>query len=750
MAIMKHLLAGFIGGEIDPHMHGRVDTEQYAYGLEKCENFVAINEGPLIKRPGFEYIRDAAPTASWLGAFRRSIDQEYVIEWSALKARFYTNGVRIESDPVTPYEITTPYAAADAPALSTAQSYDRLYIDHGSYPPASLSRLTATTFAYAPLTFRNGPFLDQNIDKAVKVTTSHTTGNGRTITATGGNIFSAGMVGSPIEIEALDFSDLKAWEPGMKDVLVGDVVRNEGKAYTALSSGTTGGIPPTHTSGAEWDGMLEKDLLNDKGPYGVQWDYRHGRRGIATIVGYTSPTSVTVDIVQRLPDSVLTVATYRWSLGGFSAAMGWPSIVTLGAGRMVHFKDMDIFASVVGDFGGGTPNFARFTDVGALTADLAFRRTIATDSPPLWAVPTGRKFLVGTASAELAIGTINSALALSGDNISADPQTDYGSERVAPIKAGKNVLFVERGGRRIRSADYDFGRDGFDAMDLTSAARHITKSGVVQLAYQRLPRSMALGVRADGQLIVHCNTRADIKGFARTVVGGAGKILSAVSVVGADGKTDELWALVERQRADGLKREMWRQTAWREPGDDREEAFFVDGGVRTQAAGGQTHFTGLGHLAGQDVAVLANGGVVPGMTVALDGSLDLPETSVPPFDYVMIVGLAYTAEAVTLRPEPRARGETVQGLRQRIVKAMLRLLDTFGVKIGDADTSLPMDEVLDRAGDDQMDAGVPFFSGDAPMDVAGDWGRGGAVRFVSADPLPCIVNAAVLHLEVEQ
>jgi hypothetical protein len=749
MAILKHLLAGFIGGEIDPFMFGRVDTEQYAYGLEKCENFVAVNEGPLVKRPGFEYIRDAAPTASWLGAFRRSIDQEYVIEWSEEAARFYTNGLRIESDPVTPYEITTPYAAADAPYLSTAQSYDRLYIDHGSYPPAALARLTATTFDYDPLAFRNGPFLDQNIDKTVTVIAGATTGAGVALTASSG-IFAAGMVGSPIEIEALDFSDLKAWEPGMKDVVIGDIVRNEGKAYTAVTGGTTGGIPPTHTSGSEWDGQLKKDLLNDKGPYGVQWAYRHGRRGIATIASYASPTSVTVDIVQRLPDSVTSVATYRWSLGAFSAAKGWPSIVTIGAGRMVHFKEMDIFASVVGDFGGGSPNFARYTDVGALAADLAFRRTIASDSPPLWAVPTGRRFLIGTASSELAIGAINSALALSGDNVSADPQTDYGSERVAPIKAGKNVLFVERGGRRVRSADYDFGRDGFDAMDLTSAARHITASGVVQLAYQRLPRSMALGVRADGQLIVHCNTRADIKGFARTVCGGAARIVSAVSVIGADGKTDELWVLVQRQRADGLKREMWRQTAWREPGDDRVEAFFVDGGVRTDAAASQTHFTGLTHLAGQDVAVLANGGVVPGMKVGADGSLDLPATSVPAFDYVMIVGLAYTAEAVTLRPEPRQRGETVQGAKQKIVKALLRLLDTFGIRIGDADPRQPLDEVLDRSADDLMDEGVPFFSGDQMTDVGGEWDRRGAVRFVSSDPLPCIVNAAVLHLEVEQ
>lgn len=749
MAIVKHLLAAFVGGEIDPYMHGRVDTEQYGYGLEKCENFVAVNEGPLVKRPGFEYIRDAAPTASWLGAFRFSVAQEYVIEWSEAKARFYTNGVRIESDPVTPYEIVTPYAAADCRYLSTAQNYDRLYIDHASYPPAALSRLTATTFAHAALTLRNGPFLDQNSNEAITVTASGTTG-AVTITAAGGTPFLAGMVGSPIEIEAKDFSDLKAWEPGMDGVVIGDIVRSEGNAYQAATNGKTGTDQPRHTSGSEWDGQLKNDVLNAKGPYGVQWTWLHGKRGIVNITGFTSTSVVTGTVVQRLPNSVTSVATHRWALGAFSAAKGWPHLVVLGFGRMIHFNLFDIHGSVVGDYGGGSPNFARYTSAGISLPDMAFRRTIATSNPPLWAAMSNKKILIGTADAELAIGTINSSLTLSGDNLSADPQTDYGSERVEPLRAGKDLLFVERGGRRIRAADYEFGRDGFDAQDLTAAARHITASGIIQLAKQRLPRAMSLGVRADGQLVVHCNTRLDIKGFSRTVLGGSAKLLSAVSVVGADGVTDELWALVERTRADGVKREMWRQTAWREPGDARQEAFFVDGGVRTDAAANQTHFTGLTHLAGQAVAVLANGGVVPDMVVAPDGSLDLPPTAVPSFPYVLIVGLAFTAEAVTLAPEPRQRGETVQGLRQRVTKAMLRLLDTLGLLLGDARDGANMYDVIDRNADDAMDAGVPFFSGDEPMDIGGEWDRRGAVRWLSSDPLPAVINATVLHLEVEQ
>ena len=740
------MLPAFVAGELDPYMHGRVDTEQYGYGLELCENFVPVNEGPLVKRPGFEYIRDAAPTASWLSAFRFSVTQEYVIEWSNTKARFYTNGVRIETGGGAAYEITTPYAAADCPYLSTAQSYDRLYIDNAKYPPAALKRLTATTFAHEVIDLRNGPFLDQNIDENVRVTVSNVTPGSTTIYASAA-MFTANMVGSFIEIEAKDFSTLKAWEPAMAAITVAQVVRSDGKAYTALTAGNTGTIQPIHTSGAEWDGLAKNDVLNAKGPYGVQWEYRHGRRGIVQITGFTSATEVTGTVIQRLPDSILTVPSHRWSMGAFSAAKGWPSLVLIGFGRQIHFKDFDVFGSVVGDYGGGRVNFARFTDSGQLAPDMAFRRTIATEDPPMWAAMSGRKMVVGTASKELAIGAINSALAIAGDNISAEPQSFYGSEPVFPVLIGTETVFVERGGRRLRASDYDFGRDRYAAVDLTASARHITQSGIRQMTSQRVPWPLLYGVRGDGKMIVHCNTKLDIKGFSRTILGGEAKVISAVSVVGADGKTDELWCLVERTRADGVKREIWRQTGWHDLGDPREEVFFVDGGVRVAAAAGQKVFSGLTHLAGQNVAVLANGGVVREQVVNGSGVLTLPDGVVPNFAYTLIVGLQYTAQAISLRPEIRQRGETIQGVRQKLQKLVMRVLDTISILVGDRDG--PIEEIIDRQPNQSMDTGIPLFSGDTPGDIDGQFDRRGQAQWVSADPVPCIVNSAMLVVEVD-
>lgn len=750
MASQRKLLTGFLAGEIDPMMHGRVETDHYAYGLSTCENFVPTNEGPIVKRPGFEYICDADETAAWLGAFRFSITQEYLIEWGHQKARFFTNGGRIETAPGFPYEVSTPYAASHASELSTVQSYDRLYIDHGSYRPASLARTSAVTFSHAGQRFVNGPFKDRNADQSVMVTASAAVGPGITITATA-PIFLPGHVGAPFQIEARDYSSVTAWEAGMKEVAVGTKVRSDGKVYQCddnAGGNKTGSNPPIHTEGSEWDGLGKEDI-NDKGPYGVRWLYLHDRFGQVRITGVADDgLSCTADVERRLPDQVVTVPTYRWSHGLFSDAEGWPSLVGVWQGRQLHFKLFDLAASVVGDYGGGRVNFQTYTSSGVLAADLAFRRTMSTENPPLW-VAADRKLLVGTADRELLIGPLNSAQAVAGDNISLEPQSFYGSEGVRPLQIGTQTLFVERGGRRLRAAGFDIGQDRYVPEDLTAAARHVTQSGVAWLAHQRIPHSLIYMGRKDGQIAAHPSTRLATKGFSRIVAGGGARVICGQVIVGADGTSDELWLLVERQRADGVKREIWRQWAWRELGEDARAGFYVDGGTQLTAAGGQTSFTGFMHLAGQAVAVLAGGGVIPNVIVAADGSFALPAGSVPGDPYTLTVGLSFTALAVTLRPNLDTRNGPSQGLKQRVRKVVLRVLETLGMKVGSLGGE-GLEDVIERSTRDHMDAPIPLFTGDTPGSISSDMTRDGRLRFVSSDPLPAIINAAMLSLELDE
>lgn len=739
MTLQRAIATSFNGGELSPRMGGRVDTAIYQVGVAEAENFIPTVEGAIVKRPGFETIVAARAGASWLTQFRFNLLQDYVIEWSDGILRFYTNGVQIETAPGVPYEVAVPYTAAEAPFVSFQQSFDRLYLDHPNHPPARLTRTSATTFVYDVAPFTNGPFADANTDESKTVTVTGATAVGSVVTIDAVSaIFQAGHVGAPFHIEAADFSTIPAWEAQTKDIAVGMIRRSDGKAYTAATGGITGTVQPIHTSGTEWDGQNLKDA-NDKGPFGVQWTYRHDRFGMVKITAVApGGMSATATVTRALPDSVTSVATFRWAHGAFSAAAGWPSVVRAWKSRLCHFKDRDLLASVSGDF----LNHQTFTSSDTLAADLAFRRQLSTEDPVLWAIDD-RRMIVGTASREIAIGAINQAQAVSGDNIEAVPQSFYGSERVFPLQIGTTGIFVQRAGRKLRQAEYDFARDRYQAANMTVWCRHITQGGIRQLAFQKEPEELLIGVRGDGQLLVHPHApEQEIKGFARIRHGG-GTILSAACVADATGTQDELWVLVEH--ADG-SRWVERMARWRDDDDPIEDAFFVDSGLTFMAAAGQTHFTGAVHLAGQAVAVLAAGGVVPGVMVRGDGSFDLPSTAVPSDRaYRITVGRPYTARVVTLRPQLPGSQPT-QGVRQRLVKMVLRLIATTGIKIGAIGGKL--DNLVDRASSDHMDAPVPLFTGDTERAVSGGWDRNGQAVFESSVPLPAVVVAAMPTLAV--
>lgn len=744
-SFVRHFLPAFFGGETDPLLEGRVDAEHYVYSLTTCENWIPLTEGPLVKRQGFFYVCAAAPTAEWLTAFRRSIEDEYVLEWSENTLRFHSWQGRIETAPDTAFEVTVPYTAAEARYVCHQQSYNRLYLNHGSYPPAALLRENATVFSYSELTLENGPFLDTNTAEGSLISATGTSGN-VTLTATGHAPFVAGHVGSLIRLEAKDFAAIPVWEPQMKAVAIGDKVRSDGKVYQAASAGITGSVQPTHSEGTYYDGANRRDELNDKGPYGVQWTYLHDRFGVAEITAVSSATGATASVKRRLPDAV-TGGTYKWAFGAYSDAEGWPELVSLFKGRKIETKGLDIIGSVVDDYGGGRVNYATHSSSGILAADLGFRRTLSFPDPPLWLSPD-RQLLAGTASQELAIGPANASSAFSGENIDAVPQSFYGCEKVFPVKIATETIFVERGGRRLRSADYEFGRDRYDAPDQTATSRHITDGGIIQLAYQRSPFPMQFAVRADGQLVCHPKSRDKIKGHCRFVLGGGARILSSVCIMGEDSRRDDVWVLVERENGVGQTvREIWQQAEWRELSDAPEQSYFVDGGARFAMNGGDGSVSGFAHLAGQEVVALVNGVVVKNLEFDATGALELPGDVVPATDYICAIGLPYTATATSLRPHVTRDGASSVGLRQRAVKVVAKLLGSLGLKVAASGQDIPEDTVL-RAGGMAMDQQIPFSSDFTEGLVEAEFDRDGRASWIHEDPLPGIVTGAIINLEV--
>ena len=742
------VLTSFNGGELSRRMGGRVDTQIYPIALEAMENFAPTIEGAAIKRPGFEYIKPAAASTARLSRFQFNLTQAYVLEWLEGALRFYTNGGRIETVPGTPYEVAVPYAAAEARRVSAQQSYDRLYLAHAAHPsPARLTRTGATSFAYDVPELDGGPFADPNIDESVTVTASGVdVGASVTLTASSA-IFAAGHVGALFRIEAEDFADIKAWEVGLDGVTVGLKCRSDGKVYVCDAIGTkarTGSVQPVHTRGSEWDGADRGQDINAKDAGGCRWKYRHDLFGIVRIAAVSSGTSATATVIRQLPDSVTGTPSHRWAHALFSAAAGWPNLVLIAFGRLILFKDFDMVASVAGDY----LNFKSYDSAGAPKPDLAFRRRLSLPNPPLWAKADRKQILIGTADGVFSIGPLNPADPISGDNIDAVPQSFIGAADVEPVQIGTETVFAQRGNRKLRSSDYDFGRDRNVVTNPTVFARHIAR-GVTQLAFQSEPEELLFGVRGDGQLLVHAHAQEqEVKGFARIIPAAGGTVLSAVTIPSDDGNLDELWALIERPAvASGAPvKSIERMARWWDEDDGMalSDATFLDSCAIFEGSLSDIA-SGLDHLEGRIVGVLADGAVVADQLVTGGG---LPD----PIGFTasrVVVGLRYQARIRTLRAEVKDRsGQSGQGKIKRMVSLILRLLDTAGIRVR-AD-HVHADTIIDRPGNAPMDAPVPLFSGDTSKSVSGQWDRDGQYELLSDDPLPCIVLATMPRFEVSE
>ncbi len=733
-------------------MEGRADLDGiYDRGFAEMFNFIATVEGPATKRPGTKFINPADETAVRLERFVFNTTQAYALEFGDEKVRFFTNGGQIEAAGL-PYEVALPYAAADVPRLCLEPSYDRIYISHAAYPPAVLTRVGAEAFTFAYLALENGPFKNTNTVKAKTITLtggSSEIGGSATIESNV-DLFDEGQIGSPILLEAVGFTDVKAWEPNVKNsnLSVGDLRRSDGKVYRCVtivdSDGRTGSIQPTHFDGIEWDGSGQPAQGTTDDYSGVEWEYVHDRYGIGTISAVASATEATITVTRRLP-GMLTDGTYKWAFGSFSDTDGYPHLNRISGGRLCYWKGIEFFGSVSGDYGGGRANFVPFTPGGLITDDMAFRRPIAISDPPLWAHADKDYILCGSASQEVVIGQLNRAAGLSGNNLRADPQSSYGSAAVWPVRSGAAVIFPQRGGRKIRELEYTYERERFAGANLTVYARHIARTGIRWLAFQQEPEEMLWGGRADGTLIAHPHSAEQAtKGFSRAALG-SGTVLWATSIPSEDGSKDDLWLLAELEGQKCILRMAdWWDEDLAGTAEERLElvktAVFVDYAVSYDGVPKQMFTTGLSHLEGLAVRILADGHTIDGHTVT-GGQITLPRPASK-----VTIGIGYQARLRPMRPELRG-GASIQGLLAKIKSLVARLIDTTSLR--SVEDNGEVNRMFERFGSTDLDT-VQIYNGDTNrVPIGNGSSRSPAAYLVSDDAGPCVIASTSSDFEVE-
>jgi hypothetical protein len=286
--------ASMTAGELSPLLYGRIDFEQYYKGLRTCRNFIVTKYGGADNRPGTEFIstvHDSAKKARLIPFTFNNI-QQYVLELGDHTMRIIVNGALALNDSHSIITIPTPWAADDLSKLKYIQSADVITVCHPDYPTYQIERLSATIWQIIPFANVNGPFQDINSDKTILIGASATTGTVTLVSSK--DFFAADMVGLPFYLQSPIDDSTPAWEVD-KSVTAGDQVIWGDNYYQALSTGTTGTVPPIVTEGTQKDGMT-----------GILWQYLHSGFGIVTITALIDPTHVTATVVSRLPDLLVT------------------------------------------------------------------------------------------------------------------------------------------------------------------------------------------------------------------------------------------------------------------------------------------------------------------------------------------------------------------------------------------------------------------------------------------------------------
>jgi hypothetical protein len=456
------------------------------------------------------------------------------------------------------------------------------------------------------------------------------------------------------------------------------------------------------------------------------------RDGYAKVTGFTSATVVTVEIIK---DTGSTSASTDWSLGAFSDTTGHPSCVSFFEQRLVFAATLSqpqtVFFSKSGDYENMDANIG-----GTVADDDAIIYTIASNQVnAIRFMAASRTLIIGTAGGEFTVTGGGDNNAITPTNIMIKKQSNHGAANIDAVAVANATLFVQRAKRKIRELAYNFDVDGYTAPDLTILAEHVTEGGIIEMAYQEEPLAIIWCVRNDGELVALTYQREQqVVAWHRHVFAGAfgsgNAVCESVAVIPTEDSEYELYMIIKRTINGATKRYVEFLNTFDFDESDNTSFNFLDSQL-SYSGSSATTISGLSHLEGQEVSILADGATHPNKTVS-SGSITLDRAATK-----VKVGLGYTSLLKTMRIDAGAQNGTSQAKTKRIYEVTARLYESVGVEIGPDLNN--MERVPFRTSSDPMDQGIPPFTGDKEVEFRGDYDTDGFMIVRQTQPLPLTI-----------
>ena len=681
----KHLLRSFAGGEITPELAGRLDLVKYQTGLSLARNFITLPHGPATRRPGFEFIR-AAGNSDYpvrLIPFTFSADQTAVLEFGHQYIRFHIGGATL-LDPATglPYQIESPYHGADLFDLHYAQSSDVITITHPRYATRELRRLDATSWVLPQVSFAPPTSAPTN------VTVTATVANNQNLTT---QKYVVTTVADDGVTESLPSAPVAA---SNNLTLAGN--------YNTITWSPVGG----HTR------------YNVYKLRGGIYGYIGQARGEFSIID----DNVAPDTTQSPPEDIIALnsgigdypatTTYHEQRRWFAGTDGKPQVVWAtrtgtesNLTNSIPSRDDDGMELRI-----ASGQYNRIRHLVALSDLIAF-----------------------TAGGEFRIYS-DGAPAITPTSVTIKPQGYAGASNVQPVVTTGSILYVQAQGSRIRELSYSWEANAYRTVDVSIMAPHrFNGFTITDLAYGRAPDSICWAVRNDGVLLgLTYVPDQQVYGWHVHDTDGA---FESVCVV-PEGGEDVLYVVVHRTIGASQLRyiERLRSRIF----TDQADAFFVDSGL-TYDGPPVTMLSGLGHLEGKTVDILADGAVHPQRVVSGGTiTLEYPASKVH-------AGLPITSDLRTLPLALEGAQAVGQGTFKNVNKVHLRVSQSSIVKAGPDFTRLR--EYPARAVSDPYGSPPALRDGELTLSIDPSWNQDAAVCVRQDLPLPLTVLSMTLEVQ---
>ncbi len=451
-------------------------------------------------------------------------------------------------------------------------------------------------------------------------------------------------------------------------------------------------------------------------------------RGIdIDVTDFVSPTVVNANVIPKinpdydpnitgseqilyLPD---TKPSIDWLEQAFSPVRGYPSTVAFHQDRLVIGGSRDLPNRLWFSKSGDLFNF----DLGTGLDDEAIEFSILSDQVnAVRGVFSSRHLQVFTSGAEWMV----TGEPLTPSQVQIRRQTRIGSRidrYIPPLNVDGATLYCARSGNEIYEFLYTDLEAAYASTDLALLSRDIVGVPIDQ-DYDAKNRLLFV-VREDGKFATLTVFRAEkVSAWTSHETNG---LVKSVAVVG-----DDVYMLIERDSNYLI--------------EQLDSAFYLDSALSGQVGSPATTWSGLDHLEGQSVSIIADGAVMQNQVVQ-NGSVTLSEavSSVQ-------IGLSYTHVIEPL--PPNEVGRIGAGRKIRLIEAIFRLKESAALRVdvGRGLKDIPLKDFDNNIISDQPN---PLISGDVRVRAIGWQKEGSSALWRIEQELPLAFTLLSVATEIK-